>query len=303
MNIMAGFKNMNIEGMDCSMFECPERRAFFDNPKDYTKAKALLTVILSYCKSIFPTIIPSEIEITRCLLTDNENMPYDVVLKNYAYVMADYTENYLLKNITPDNIERYKDKITYLAIDFEYFCYDVEKECKGADLKPMHPTAGRRSCLSDNDIVFVAKSLFYIETVAKVEHMSNSDLPTVAISMLRLYIDRVLRGALPYKKIINTVKNKEIKRTGLRRLFLTQLYETQDAILKDADAVETIVLAYTWCCNAVHYGSLPYDFVTDWIIMHVIKVRSDLFTDINLMKQKFEAFLVSELKTTISVDW
>lgn len=166
----------------------------------------------------------------------------------------------------------------------------------------MKPTAGRRSCLSDFDIKMTLKSLFYFETVEKVEHVQNSDMHTVAIAMLRLYIDRALLNALPYKKITNTNNGKVVKRTGLRREFLKELYENGDSVLSNPIYAETLVLAYSWCCDAVHYGALPYEFITDWTIMQVIK-QEKLFNDIAAMKTKFDTFLTAKICTNFSVDW
>ena len=299
---MIEFKDINIDGVDYSMFQCQERQDFFDDSQNYEKAMSLLTLIRQYCNTIIPTIKPSDIDITRSLIGDNCNIPYNVVLQNCAIAMKEYIEEYILKQLNQDNVGRFKDKITYLAIDFEYFCYDAERECKGTDLKPMKPTAGRRSGVSDFDIKMTLKSLFYFETVEKVEHVQNSDMHTVAIAMLRLYIDRALLNALPYKKITNTNNGKVVKRTGLRREFLKELYESGDAVLSNPDYAETLVLAYSWCCDAVHYGALPYEFITDWTIMHVIK-QEKLFNDIAAMKTKFDAFLTTKIHTNCSVEW
>lgn len=299
---MIEFKEINIDGVDYSMFQCQERQEFFDDSKNYYKAMSLLTVLQQYCNLIIPTAKPSDMEITRSLIGDNSNMPYSVVLQNCAIAMKEYIEEYMFKSINQENVERYKDKITYLAIDFEYFCYDAERECKGVNLKHMWATAGRRSCLSDFDIKMTLKSLFYLETVEKVEHIQNSDMHTVAIAMLRLYIDRILHNVLPYKKITNTNNGKEVKRTGLRREFLKELYESGDAVLSNPDYAETLVLAYSWCCDAVHYGALPYEFITDWTIMHVID-QKELFNDKAAMKSRFDVFLTNKIRANGRVDW
>lgn len=299
---MIGFKDINIDGVEYSMFQCQERRDYFDDSQNFDKAMSLLTMIQQYCNSIIPAVNPSDIEITRSLIGDNSNIPYIKVLQNCAIAMKEYVEEYMLKKLNHDNVERYKDKITYLAIDFEYFCYEAECACKGANLKPMRPTAGRRSCLSDFNIIMTLKSLFYLETVEKVEDIPNSDMHTVAIAMLRLYIDRVLRNVLPYKKITNTNNGKEVKKTGLRRDFLKELYERGDAVLASPDYAETLVLAYTWCCDAVHYGALPYEFITDWTVMHVIK-QTKLFNDTDAMKSKFDAYLTNKIRANCTVEW
>ena len=299
---MIEFKEINIDGVDYSMFQCQERQYFFDDPKNYEKTMSLLTLIQQYCNTIIPTAKPSDIDITRSLIGDNCNIPYNVVLQNCAIAMKEYIEEYMLKQLNKDNVKRYKDKITYLAIDFEYFCYEAERECKGVKLKPMKATAGRHSRLSDFDIKMTLKSLFYLETVERVEHIQNSDMHTVAIAMLRLYIDRVLLNVLPYRKITNINNGKEVKRTGLRREFLKELYESGDAVLSNPDYAETLVLAYSWCCDAVHYGALPYEFITDWTIMHVIK-QEKLFNDTEAMKSRFNAFLTTKTRTNCNVDW
>lgn len=299
---MIEFKDINIDGVDYSMFHCQERQVFFDDSQNYEKAMSLLTLIQQYCNTIIPTVKPSDIDISRSLIGDNCNIPDTVVLQNCAIAMKEYIEEYMLKQLNQDNIKRHKDKITYLAIDFEYFCYEAELKCKGEKLKPMRPTAGRRSRLSDFDIIMTVKSLFYLETVEKVEHIQISDMHTVAIAMLRLCIDRVLLNALPYKKIINTNNGKEIKRTGLRRDFIRELYESGDTVLLNPEYAETLVLAYSWCCDAVHYGALPYEFITDWTIMHVIKPEK-LFNDAAAMKTRFDAFLTTKIHTNCSVEW
>lgn len=299
---MIEFKEINIDGVEYSMLQCQERRDYFDDSQNYDNSMSLLTLIQQYCNTIIPTVKPSDIDITRSLIGDNCNIPYNVVLQNCAIAMKEYIEEYILKQLNQDNVGRFKDKITYLAIDFEYFCYDAERECKGTDLKPMKPTAGRRSCLSDFDIKMTLKSLFYFETVEKVEHVQNSDMHTVAIAMLRLYIDRALLNALPYKKIIKQNNGKEVKMTGLRREFLKELYENGDAVLLNRDYAETLVLAYSWCCDAVHYGALPYEFISDWTIMHVIK-QEKLFNDTAAMKTRFDAFLTTKIRSNCSVEW
>lgn len=72
--------------------------------------------------------------------------------------------------------------------------------------------------------------------------------------------------------------------------------------MSNPDYAETLVLAYSWCCDAVHYGALPYEFITDWTIMHVIK-QEKLFNDIAAMKTKFDAFLTTKIHTNCSVEW
>lgn len=149
------------------MFICQERRDYFDDFQNYDNVMSLLNLIKRYCNSIIPTAMPSDIDITRSLIGDNSDIPYNVVSQNCAIAMKEYIEEYILKYINQDNVGRFKDKITYLAIDFEYFCYEAERECKGADLKPMKPTAGRRSHLSDSDIVITMKSLLSCTSLKK----------------------------------------------------------------------------------------------------------------------------------------
>ena len=118
---MIEFKEINIDGVEYSMFQCQERRDYFDDSQNYEKAMSLLTLIRQYCNTIIPTIKPSDIDITRSLIGDNCNIPYNVVLQNCAIAMKEYIEEYILKQLNQDNVGRFKDKITYLAIDFEYF--------------------------------------------------------------------------------------------------------------------------------------------------------------------------------------
>ncbi len=43
---MITFEDKNIQGKKCSDFVFPERRAYFDNEKNYDKAISLLNVIV-----------------------------------------------------------------------------------------------------------------------------------------------------------------------------------------------------------------------------------------------------------------
>ena len=96
---MIEFKEINIDGVEYSMFQCQERRDYFDDSQNYDNVMSLLNLINRYCNSIIPTAMPSDIDITRSLIGDNCNIPYHVVLQNCAIAMKEYIEEYILKQL------------------------------------------------------------------------------------------------------------------------------------------------------------------------------------------------------------
>lgn len=94
----------------------------------YTKADNWLLIMDKYFESHSCKSIPTDIDISRCLLSNKGSYSNKVCLQYYSFIFHKYISEYLLKQITQNNIERYISKIDYLSIDFEAIAYCIEKE-------------------------------------------------------------------------------------------------------------------------------------------------------------------------------
>lgn len=295
------FRVKTVEGSPHALFDLKERKEFFNIKKaPYKRSVALLNVISQYCnKAAYKN--PTDLQIARAIISNHPASGKDI-LRIYAYLMANYVDNYLLKAITTSNVKRFKSKITYLSIDFENLSYLIENHLYGKKLPPIYYTSGRRGSISEMDIMFAFKSLFYIEMVPKIEDMWNSDLTPGAIMYLRLYVDNKLKTFIPYRSLKNTTTGKVVEKTGVRRAFIEEEIKKRKngnpSILNDDG--EIIDYIYTWCCNSVHYGDLGLDYLTDWIIMKVCKINT-IFTTPASLKTSFESFVNS--KYGLVVEW
>ena len=152
------------------------------------------------------------------------------------------------------------------------------------------------------DTMFAFKSLFYIETVSKIEDMWNSDLTTGSIMYIRLYVDEKLQEFIPYKALKNPTTGKVEEKTGVRRAYIEKEIKERKkgnpSILNDDG--EIIYYIYKWSCDSVHYGDLGLDYLTDWIIMKVCGIKG-IFSSPATMKTSFEAFVAS--KYSLNVEW
>lgn len=297
------FDIKKINGVDRSLFHLDERDAVFHaKDKYYEKYTAFLKIVFDYCNKM-AIKGASDIDIARTFFASKQPTQVQEI-RTTAYVMANYVKNYLLTMITPANATRFKFKIDYLAIDFEYFAYAAENVIYSKKLPSYCQTSGRRHMLTSFDTMMAMKSLFYIETIEKIEDLWNSDLIAGSIMYLRLYIDEMLKFFIPYKSLVNKA-GKEVAKTGVRREFLKseikKRMQGQPSVLLDDG--EILVYAYEWSCNSVHYGALPLDCMTDWLIMKISPIKQ-IFTDEALMKAEFQTFLTVKYKTdALSVIW
>lgn len=295
------FQVKTINGNQYAIFNLKERRDFFNVKKaPYKRALALLNVISQYCNNVaFKS--PTDLQIARALISKQSTSKKDS-LCIFAYLMANYVDNYLLKHMVPSNARRFVSKITYLSIDFEWLAYLSENYIYNKNLPQIYLTSGRRSVLSSTDIMFSCRSLFYIETIPKIEDMWNSDLTPGAIMYLRLFVDEKLKTFIPYQSLRNTTTGKEEKKTGVRRDFLNEEIKKRKkgscSILNDDGEIMEYI--YTWCCDSVHYGVLGLDYLTDWIIMKMCRIKS-IFVNPSSLKHDFESFVSS--KYNLSVEW
>ena len=285
------FQVKTIGGSPRALFDLKEREDFFNIKRaPYKRSVALLNVISQYCNKVAYKN-PTDLQIARAIISNQPASKKDI-LRIYAYLMANYVDNYLLKAMTNSNAKRFKSKITYLSIDFENLSYHIENQLYGKKLPPIYYTSGRRGAISEMDIMFAFKSLFYIETVPKIEDMWNSDLTPGAIMYLRLYVDNILKSFIQYQSLKNATTGKVVEKTGVRRAFIEDEIKKRKngttSILNDDG--EIIDYIYTWCCDAVHYGDLGLDYLTDWIIMKVCKIKN-IFTSPASMKSCFESFV------------
>lgn len=295
------FQVKTIGGSPRALFDLKEREDFFNIKRaPYKRSVALLNVISQYCNKVAYKN-PTDLQIARAIISNQPASKKDI-LRIYAYLMANYVDNYLLKAMTNSNAKRFKSKITYLSIDFENLSYHIENQLYGKKLPPIYYTSGRRGAISEMDIMFAFKSLFYIETVPKIEDMWNSDLTPGAIMYLRLYVDNKLKSFIQYQSLKNATTGKVVEKTGVRRAFIEDEIKKRKngttSILNDDG--EIIDYIYTWCCDAVHYGDLGLDYLTDWIIMKVCKIKN-IFTSPASMKTSFESFVTS--KYGLNVEW
>lgn len=297
------FEIRNIDSMDRALLHLDERKeAFHATEKYYEKYTAFLKVVSDYCNKVGAKGV-SDIDIARTLF-GNSQPSNDKVIKALAYLMANYTDAYLLKTITEQNAERFKSKVDYLGIDFEYLAYAAENEIYSKHLPTIYPTSGRRHSLHSLDTMMAMKSLFYIETIDKIEDIWNSDLIAGSIMCLRLYIDELLKQFMPYKQLTNAA-GKVVNKTGVRRGFLKseiqKRLQGQPSVLLGAG--EILVYAYGWSCDSVHYGALPLDCLTDWFIMKVCSIKQ-IFTDDAKMRTELQTFVTTEYKKdNLTVVW
>lgn len=292
-----------INGNDRALFHLDEREAAL-HAKDeyYNKYTAFLNVVSDYCNKV-AIKGATDIEIARTLFGQQQSSQAKII-KAIGYLIANYVDEYLLKKINANNAIRFKSKIDYLGIDFEYFAYASENEIYSKELPPIFLTSGRRHSLHSFDTMMAMKSLFYIETIEKIEDMWNSDLIAGSIMYLRLFIDEKLHQFMPYHHLEN-VAGKVVAKTGVRREFLKseikkRLNGSSSILLDDG---EILVYAYEWACDAVHYGALPLDCLTDWLIMKICPIKK-IFNDENAMKLEFQSFVESRYqKDTLTVCW
>lgn len=297
------FEVKNINGVDRALFHLDERDAALHAKDDYyNKYTAFLKVVLDYCNKI-ALKGASDIDVARIIFGPNQPSQIQEI-KTAAFLMANYIDAYLLAKMTAANAERFRSKVDYLAIDFEYLAYAAENTVYSKNLPPYYKMSGRRHTLTSFDTMMAMKSLFYIETIDKIEDMWNSDLIAGSIMYLRLYIDELLKRFLPYSSLKNAA-GKEVNKTGVRREFLQseikKRMQGQTSVLLDDG--EILVYAYEWCCDAVHYGALPLDCITDWLIMKICPIKK-IFNDENAMRTEFQLFVTSKYsKEPLTVNW
>lgn len=297
------FEVKNINGTDRALFHLDEREvALHAKDEYYKKYTAFLRVVLDYCSKI-ALKGASDIDIARIIFGPNQPSQIQEI-KTAAYLMANYIEAYLLAKMTSANAERFKSKVDYLAIDFEHLAYAAENAIYSKKLPPYYQTSGRRHTLHSFDTMMAMKSLFYIETIDKIENMWNSDLVAGSIMYLRLYIDELLKRFIPYSSLKNASGN-DVKKTGVRREFMQSEIKKrmggQPSVLLDDG--EILVYAYEWACDAVHYGALPLDCLTDWLIMKICHIKQ-IFNDENVMKAEFQSYVSSRFpKESLTVQW
>lgn len=297
------FEIRKNNGVDRALFHLDERDAVL-HAKDeyYEKYTAFLKIVFGYCNKMAIKGV-SDLDISRTVFASSRPAQVQVI-RTAAYMMANYVKNYLLKMITPANAQRFKFKMDYLAIDFEYLAYAAENEIYSKKLPSYCQTSGRRHMLTSFDTMMAMKSLFYIEIIEKIEDMWNSDLIAGSIMYLRLYIDEMLKQFIPYKSLLNNA-GKEVAKTGVRREFLKSEIKKRIQGLSSflMDDGEILVYAYEWSCNSVHYGALPLDCLTDWLIMKISQIKQ-IFTDEAMMKAEFQIFVTTKYKKeALTVVW
>ena len=297
------FEVKKINGVDRALFRLAEREeAFKATDSFYEKYTAFLQFVSDYCHNV-EVKGATDIDIARTLFGNIQ--PSNVhLIKTVAFLMANYVDAYLLAKLNSTNAERFKSKIDYLGIDFEYLAFHIENTVYGKNLPPYYATSGRRHSLNSIDTMFAMKSLFYIETIDKIEDMWNSDLIAGSIMYLRLYIDEQLKKFIPYIKLENA-SGKEVKKSGVRREYLKS--EIKKRMLGQPsnmlDDGEILVYAYEWSCDSVHYGALPLDCLTDWLIMKISQINK-LFNDELIMRTEFQSFVSAKYpKETLTVIW
>lgn len=297
------FKIQEINGKQYAYFNLKERNECFHAKRCYyRKAVTFLKFVSVYCNKI-AIKGESDVKIARTLL-GAQQPSYEKVLKTIALLMANYVDQYLLANINWHNAKRFKSKITYLGIDFEQLAYEIENIIFNNNLPAMWPTSGHKGVLYQQDIHSTMKNLFYIETVEKIEHLWNSDLTPGSMMYLRLFIDELMKEFIPYKSLVGA-KGKVVNKTGVRRGFLDdeikKRLKGQSSVLLDDG--EILVYAYEWCCNSVHYGSLPLDCLASWLIMKISPIKA-IFSNNATMKIDFEAYVTAKYsKEGLTVNW
>ena len=297
------FEIKNIDGSDRALFHLDEREAAFHATESYYEIyTAFLKIVSEYCNK---TALKGEpdIVIARNLFSTTQP-PKVQLIKTIAFLIANYVDFYLLAKITPTNAARFKSKVDYLGIDFEELAYAAENCVYSKKLPPVYWTSGRRHTLTSFDTMIAMKSLFYIETIENIEDMWNSDLIAGSIMYLRLYIDELLTKFIPYKGLENASGNK-VSKTGVRREFLqseiNKRMKGQTSVLLDDG--EILVYAYEWSCDSVHYGALPLDCLTDWLIMKISSIKQ-IFSDDATMKAELQAFVTANYpKDPLTVKW
>lgn len=297
------FEIKNIDGTDRALFHLDERaKALHAKEGYFEKYTAFLKVVSDYCNK---TAVKgaTDLDIARTLFIPSQSSQVQII-KTVALLMANYVDSYLLAKITPTNAERFKSKVDYLGIDFEALAYAAENEIFSKKLPPIYWTSGRRHTLNSFDTMMAMKSLFYIEMMEKIEDMWNSDLIAGSIMYLRLYIDELLKRFIPYKGLVNSA-GKDVAKTGVRREFLKseikKRMKGQPSVLLDDG--EILVYAYEWSCDSIHYGALPLDCLTDWLIMKISPIKK-IFSDDAAMKVEFQVFVSANYtKDSLTVTW
>lgn len=300
---MSFFVTKTVDGDQVSLFQLKERKDFFAFKRaPYRRSVALLKVISQYCHSA-ATYTPTDLEIARALISE-QSYSKEKELKIWAFVMADYVDNYLLKFITTDNARRFKSKITYVAIDFEYLTYAIETIVRKYSLPPFYPCSAHKGRLYPQDVLMASKSLFYLEKTKRIEDLWNSDLIPASVMYIRLYVDELLKNYIPYKCLKNAA-GSTVEKTGVRRLFIEdeikKRNKKQSSVLLDDG--EILYYVYKWSCNSVHYGALGIDCLTDWILMKLGRFTS-IFTTPSAMQGAFDSYVQSKYdKDGIYVEW
>lgn len=297
------FEIKNIDGTDRALFHLDEREATFHATEGYyEKYTAFLKIVSEYCNK---TALKGEPDIVIARNLFSTTRPPQVqLIKTIAFLIANYVDSYLLKKITPTNAVRFKSKVDYLGIDFEKLAYATENCIYSKKLPPIYRTSGRRHTLTSFDTMMAMKSLFYIETIEKIEDMWNSDLIAGSIMYLRLYIDELLKKFIPYQSLEN-ISGKNVAKTGVRREFLqseiSKRMNGQSSVLLDEG--EILVYAYEWSCDSVHYGALPLDCLTDWLIIKISLIKQ-IFSDYDVMKSELQSFVTAKYsKESLTVIW
>lgn len=296
------FIDQNIHGQKYSIINLKEIKEYRRIKKRFfNKATSLLSYVSSFCKRTYAGHIPSQSDIVKHMLEGQPTSDRKIVICA-AYLMGEYVDSYLIPQMTKDNYSRFKQKIDYLTINFERLAYFAERDVFNHTLYPWHPTSGfGRNCLSQIDIRFAANSLLYIETVKDIKDMWNSDLVPGALMYLRLYIDNIFKSQVPYQKILDTT-NAPINRTGIRRDFIQKQVNLNSPNLRSVDDALLLVGAYSWCCDAVHYGALEDEYLASWVLDKILRI-TQIFNDIPKMRCAFEVYVKKNVKNADHVDW
>lgn len=98
-----------------------------------------------------------------------------------------------------------------------------------------------------------------------------------------LYMQYMLNRVISYKTLLNAL-DKDVNRTGICRGFLKseikKRMKGQPSVFMDDGVIQEYV--YEWGCDAVHYGALPLDCLTDWLIMKVGSIKQIFRNDLDI---------------------
>lgn len=264
----------------------------------YHRAVVMLNYISAFCRKACGRNIPTKNEISRFVLV-KENTSERRFVTCYAYLLAEYVDNFILKTMNKRNYYRFKQKIDYITIVFEELAYFIEKDIYAITQAPLYKTSGfGRTALTQFDILMAANSLMYIETVEDIKDMWNADLVPGSLMYLRLYIDNKIKELIPYKSILDS-SGKEVQKTGLRREFIKKQVNTCSSNVTNIEDARLLVNAYEWCCDAVHYGALIDHSVGDWTYTNIKKINQ-VFIDTDEMKKDFNAYVLKEKKCSVT---